>query len=243
MTRIINERKNCEKFIKGIKRPNGLLHIENCFTARDLMGKIYRGEKTRQLIIDKATILFTKYGYNHTSLNKILHATGLAKGGFYFHFRSKEELGAAVIKSLEDCWTKEILPRMMQGKDAKEKLELIFSLPGDCCCEHENRQRPIILLLTLATEMMDVNDKFSKMLKKIFKGWWMLITAIIEEGKLEKIFRNDIDAMAVSGIILSNIIGANLLAMLDSNSELYTIQLNTLKSVLSDGILSMRKTK
>lgn len=201
------------------------------------MRKKDKGEKTRKLIVDKAIILFTKYGYNHTSLNQLLQVTGLAKGGFYFHFKSKAELGESVIQSLEDCLTKDILPKMIQGKDAKEKLELIFSLPADCHCEQENRVRPIILLLTLATEMIEVNEKFSKMIQNIFKGWCMLIAAIIEEGKLEGLFRDDINAMAVAGIILSNIIGANLLAMLDGNSDVYSNQLETLKSVLFDGII------
>jgi AcrR family transcriptional regulator len=201
------------------------------------MRKKYKGETTRKLIVDKATILFTKYGYNHTSLNQILQAAGIAKGGFYFHFESKAELGKAVIQSLEDCLTKDILPKMIQGKDAKDKLELIFSLPGDCYCEQENRVRPTILLFTLAAEMIEVNEKFSKMIQNIFKGWCRLIAAIIEEGKLEGLFRDDVDAMAVAGIILSNIMGANLLAMLDGNSDVYSSQLQTLKSVLFDGII------
>ncbi|MFQ5865961.1 MAG: TetR/AcrR family transcriptional regulator [bacterium] len=198
------------------------------------MGKTFKGEKTRQLIIDKATILFTKNGYNHTSLSRILKATGLAKGGFYFHFRSKEELGIAVIKCLEDCWTDEILPKLQQGKDAKEKLEIMFSATGDCTSE--SGIRPTILLLTLATEMIEVNDKFSRMLQSIFKGWWMIIEAMIEEGKLQKIFRKEVDTTAVAAIILSNILGANLLSILNNKKDIYEKQLYMLKTVLFEGI-------
>lgn len=195
---------------------------------------MYKGKKTRQLIIDKATILFTKNGYNNTTLSQILKATGLAKGGFYFHFQSKEELGIAVIQSLEECWTHEILPKLQQGVNAKEKLELMFSSPGDCTST--NSIRPTILLLTLATEMIEVNDKFSKMLQHIFKGWWMIIEAIIEEGKLENIFRKDIDAGAVAAIILSNILGANLLSLLNKKLDIYEKQLKMLKTILFEGI-------
>ncbi|RMD94393.1 MAG: TetR/AcrR family transcriptional regulator [Calditrichaeota bacterium] len=193
-----------------------------------------KGEKTRQLIIQEATRLFTKYGYGKTSLNQILKATGLAKGGFYFHFKSKEELGIAVIKSLEECWSKEILPKMIHGKNAKQKLELIFSFPGDCNCENENR--PTILLLTLATEMIEVNEKFANLIRQIVKGWWMVIAAIIEEGKQENLFKQELDGMAVAGIILCNILGANLLAILDDDSSIYENQLQHLKHVLFEGI-------
>lgn len=197
------------------------------------MNKKNKGENTRQQIVEKATTLFTKNGYNHTSLSQILKATGLAKGGFYFHFKSKEALGIAVIQSLEDCWKKQILPQLLQGKSAKEKLDLMFYSPGDCS---SSEFRPTMLLLILATEMLEVNDKFSKMLSQIIKGWWTMIEAIIEEGKLEKLFREEIDATAVAAIILSNIMGANLLALLNGSSDIYYKQLSSLKSVLFEGI-------
>ena len=87
-----------------------------------------KGEKTRQHIIHKATVLFTKNGFNHTSLSQILTATGLAKGGFYFHFSSKESLALAVIDSLKECWTNEILPKLKAGRDARENLKLMLML-------------------------------------------------------------------------------------------------------------------
>ncbi len=194
-----------------------------------------KGECTRKLIIEKATELFTQCGYNHTSLNQILKATGLAKGGFYFHFKSKEELGVAVIKTLDECWIKELLPDMRDCANARDKLVRLCEAPGDCSCK--GAVRPAILLLNLATEMIEVNDKFSEMLRGVFLGWRRMLELIIEEGKKEKIFREDIDSKAVAAIILSNILGANLLAMLNRNINLYRLQLRTLNEVLFVGIL------
>ncbi len=198
-----------------------------------------KGENTRQLIIDKATILFTKNGYGQTSLSQILAATGLAKGGFYFHFKSKEELGIAVLNSLDECWTKEMLPGMLKGRNAKEKLELLFSRPGDCCCSSDGL-RPTILLLNLATEMMEVNDRFSQSIQRIFEVWCRTLERVIEEGQREKVFREDVDPTAISAIILSNIIGANLLALLNHRTDIYVRQLSALRSVLFQGIAAQQ---
>jgi len=194
-----------------------------------------KGEKTRQIIIDKATVLFTRYGFNHTSLNQILAATGLAKGGFYFHFKSKDGLALAVIESLKECWTKEILPKLKKGKNARENLKLMFSAPGDCCNSTEGI-RPTILLLNLATEMLEVNDKFSTMLSQIIKDWWTILEAVIEQGKSEEIFRSDIDNQSVAAIILCNVMGANLLALLKKEPAFYNKQLSTFERVLFKGI-------
>jgi TetR/AcrR family transcriptional repressor of nem operon len=59
------------------------------------MGK---GEKTRQRIIEQAAPLFNQGGMAGCSMQDILHATGLKKGGLYRHFSSKEELAAECLK-------------------------------------------------------------------------------------------------------------------------------------------------
>lgn len=180
-------------------------------------------------------ILFTRNGYNHTSLSQILQATGLAKGGFYFHFRSKENLAKAVIESLEECWISEVLPKLQQGKTAQEKLNVMFSAPGDCCNSSDGI-RPTVLLLNLATEMLEVNDEFSALLRKIIKDWWTILEAIIEQGKNEKVFREDLDNKCVAAIILCNVMGANLLALLDKQPSFYNRQLFTFEKILFEGI-------
>jgi TetR/AcrR family transcriptional repressor of nem operon len=59
------------------------------------MGK---GEKTRQRIIEQAAPLFNQGGMAGCTMQDILHATGLQKGGLYRHFSSKEELAAECLK-------------------------------------------------------------------------------------------------------------------------------------------------
>ncbi|MBA3673836.1 MAG: TetR/AcrR family transcriptional regulator [Chitinophagaceae bacterium] len=51
-----------------------------------------KGENTKQWIIEKAAPVFNTKGYAATSMNDILRATGLAKGGIYGNFASKDEL-------------------------------------------------------------------------------------------------------------------------------------------------------
>jgi len=59
------------------------------------MGK---GEKTRQRIIVQAAPLFNQGGMAGCSMQQILDATGLEKGGLYRHFSSKQELAAQCLK-------------------------------------------------------------------------------------------------------------------------------------------------
>ena len=51
-----------------------------------------KGQVTRQKIVEQAAPLFNRLGYAGCSMQDIMAATGLEKGGLYRHFSSKEEL-------------------------------------------------------------------------------------------------------------------------------------------------------
>lgn len=66
---------------------------------------------TRERIVDTADRLFYERGYGHTSFADIAAAVELSRGNFYYHFKSKDEILAAVIdlrrartQSMLDGW-------------------------------------------------------------------------------------------------------------------------------------------
>jgi AcrR family transcriptional regulator len=56
-----------------------------------------RGEDTRRRLIAAAYTLFLEHGYHGTSMRAIAQAAGLAVGGIYNHFHSKEAIFAEVL--------------------------------------------------------------------------------------------------------------------------------------------------
>src|SRR5512134_2145367 len=72
------------------------------------------GRSTRETILDAATNLMRVNGYRTTSLDEVLRESGVGKGNFYYHFKSKEELGYAILdqiigsfleRTLEPCFS------------------------------------------------------------------------------------------------------------------------------------------
>ena len=51
-----------------------------------------KGEVTRLAIEDAAIELFLEHGYHATSMREIADHAGLALGGIYNHFKSKDEI-------------------------------------------------------------------------------------------------------------------------------------------------------
>ena len=56
--------------------------------------------RTRTRIVEAARRLFKVHGYNGVGIDRIMAEAGLTRGGFYAHFKGKEELFAEVVEWL-----------------------------------------------------------------------------------------------------------------------------------------------
>jgi AcrR family transcriptional regulator len=63
-------------------------------------GRVKRGEATRQRILGAARLLFGEHGYEHTSIEDVLEASGVTRGALYHHFSSKTALFDAVLEAV-----------------------------------------------------------------------------------------------------------------------------------------------
>jgi len=87
---------------------------------------IRKGARTRQKIIEKALRLFCVKGYYNTSINDILQATALTKGGLYGHFASKEELWYAVYDEALSTWRKVVFQGIQSNADPLERIQILI---------------------------------------------------------------------------------------------------------------------
>jgi AcrR family transcriptional regulator len=73
-----------------------------------------KGETTRLAIEDAAIELFMEHGYHATSMRQIAEHAGLALGGIYNHFASKDELFEGIIVDKHPY--KKILPLILEAQ-------------------------------------------------------------------------------------------------------------------------------
>ena len=81
-----------------------------------------RGARSRRAILDAAMPIFERDGYAAASLNQIIAASGLTKGGFYFHFASKQELALAVLADHTARWTGQVRAETERHPRAVDRL-------------------------------------------------------------------------------------------------------------------------
>lgn len=76
----------------------------------------------RQELIEIASRLFYEQGYGATGVKQIIEAAGIAKGTFYSHFSSKEELGLAWLRDRHHRWNQWLAAELDPLETAGEKL-------------------------------------------------------------------------------------------------------------------------
>lgn len=72
-----------------------------------------KGDEKRQELLNTAERLFCRQGYEETSVQDLLNAASMSKGGFYHHFASKEEVLSALCARRAEraaAFTAEALP-------------------------------------------------------------------------------------------------------------------------------------
>lgn len=80
----------------------------------------------RDEIIEIASRLFYRQGFGATGIKQIIDEAGIAKGTFYSHFESKEELGLGWLRSRHETWTGWFEEALGKGETAEEKLLAAF---------------------------------------------------------------------------------------------------------------------
>ncbi|MEM9545182.1 MAG: TetR/AcrR family transcriptional regulator [Bacteroidota bacterium] len=80
----------------------------------------------RDRIIETATSLFYRNGYNSTGINEIIAKAGIAKATLYNHFKSKEDICLAYLKFKNTTFLKDIEAYCTSKKTGKTQILAIF---------------------------------------------------------------------------------------------------------------------
>ena len=156
-----------------------------------------RMEKRREEILNAAEQLFFTKGYNDTKVIDIMNSLGIAKGGFYYYFTSKEEVLDAIILRIVE-------------QDV-ERGEAILNSPGipvfDKLFQILLAQRP------MAGEgkdkmMMQIHqaanaEMHQKTLVQAILGLVPILTRVVEQGIEEGVLRTEFPKETMEFLVAS----------------------------------------
>ena len=167
---------------------------------------------TRDQILDAAAKLIHLRGYHGTSLDDVLRESGVGKGNFYYYFRSKEDLGFAIIDRVVERFLERTLePAFVDlTADPLDQVRAFLDRLLDV-----QRQRNCVggcPMGNLASELSDVHEGFRQRLADIFERWRVMLAATLERGRESGRLRADLDAGSAAGFVVAALEGAILMA-------------------------------
>jgi len=194
------------------KRPIGLFFVVKWKYGGRTMSK---GEQTRQRIIAEAASLFNRRGYHGSSLQDLMEATGLEKGGIYRYFSSKEELAAL---AFDHAWNEGLEARQQGLDDISNNVDKLKQLITNFV-----RRRPSIPggcpLLNTAVDSDDGNPLLRDHARKALRAWQQRMESLIADGIKSRQMRAGVDARRLANLIIATLEGALMISRLERNDE------------------------
>jgi TetR/AcrR family transcriptional regulator, transcriptional repressor for nem operon len=174
-----------------------------------------KGERTRERIIRQAAPLFNQRGYEGSSMNEIMAATRLEKGGIYRHFSSKQQLAA---EAFDYAWAEALKTRrhdLDTVANSVDKLKQFIAnfverrgiVPGGCP------------LLNTAMDSDDGNVVLRARARKALEGWQNFLGSIIAHGIRKGEIRGDVAKTQLANLIIAALEGAVMIGRLEQSVE------------------------
>ena len=166
-----------------------------------------KGDQTRQNIIEKSLRLFCVKGYYNTSINDILQATGLTKGGLYGHFPSKEDIWYAVYDEALTIWKAVVFQGIDPGSKPLERIQTFIEndirnklgnnvFEGGC------------FFHSMLVELSGQSDAMSDRLLQGFNQLAGLLCAWLEQADQQGMLKADLNFKEIANYIIISLNGA-----------------------------------
>jgi len=187
-----------------------------------------KSQETRLNILQKAFDLIYQKGYQTTSVDEIIATTQVTKGAFYYHFKTKDEMGLAILNEL-------MIPNFKNSfiepfRNEGNPLDIIYNLLHYLLMESEDLKVEYGCPASNFTqEMAPWNIDFTKALNSLSLDWENAMMDAIGTGKERKTIKADVNAKEVAVFVIAGYWGIRNLGKLENSKSVYLVYLKGLK--------------
>ena len=125
-------------------------------------GKRLSKEKRREQIKGIALKLFIDNGYSKTTMDEIVQAVGISKGGMYHHFSNKEEILLELLKDGNE-YRKNLVVEYMRENSQSRNEKIVEMLLDKILDKNQYKDLYTVFLMEIQS-----NEKFKRLFKKIY---------------------------------------------------------------------------
>jgi TetR/AcrR family transcriptional regulator len=171
-------------------------------------------ENKRELILDTASGLFSKYGFAKTTLDDVADAVGMKKGSLYYYFDSKEAIFSEVIMRMAS----QILDKMKADTEGETspREKILKSIESGIRRSHDAMK----VIGVTAQIKMELMPHAHRMMSEFHAELSSYMSGIIEQGIAVREFK-PCDSMRLAMALHSVVEGAHCHSLHKSASHLH----------------------
>lgn len=196
-----------------------------------------KGTTTREKIIEQSSELFNTYGYHACSLNHIMEATQLKKGGIYNHFKNKDEIAVEAFNYNYNRVLKRFRDKLNKDHTSYEKLisviDVFVSFVDD----------PLVRgggcpIFNTAMDATNTHPELKRKAQEGIQGLKKYIEIKLQEGIERGEFRSDIKIKQVSTLLIASLEGAIVMSRVEDSKECVEYASEYLKGYIKTTLLN-----
>lgn len=180
------------------------------------------GAKTRERIIDAAQALVYRHGFAASSIDKVIEGAGITKGAFFYHFKSKADLGHALIQRYADRDLEHLEKTLSRAdrlsSDPRQRILIFVGLLQE---DFEALPDPVpgCLFTSYLYESAEYPEDVAEIAELTFQKWTDTVAAKIEAAVEAGPITEEVPATALAKTLLALIEGGFVLAKAQKDAK------------------------
>ena len=173
----------------------------------------------KERIIEESLKLFSVKGYTSTSMTDIIEAVGTSKGGFYNHFKSKEQLFREMLSTARKIWRERNLYKIDDEPRPLLKIQKLLENYRDRYLADSKNFPGGCIFVNLAVELSDQAPDLAKEVSTGFVRLGKMIKRLLDDEKKSGGISKSVDTESASNMIFSGLLGACVLYTSDKSKK------------------------
>jgi len=185
----------------------------------------------RDIVLKQATDVFHNKGFNATSMQDLVNATGLNRSSIYNSFNNKVNLFLECLSSYEDSINRKTTKRLLNSSNGLEAVRQIFELSLNEIAVNKDTQG--CLIVNCKSEMANHEESITNFLNLNQKKTLSLLEDLVSQGQQDKTINNNQNSKEYALYLYSSLQGFRMTGILVSDKkQLQSIIINVLQILI-----------
>ncbi|TBN17720.1 TetR/AcrR family transcriptional regulator [Hyunsoonleella pacifica] len=184
----------------------------------------------KNLVIKQATEVFHDKGYNATSMQDLVDATGLNRSSIYNSFENKHNLFLECLNSYQEFYKEQLNDKLLKASNALEAIDNLFELYLNDIIKEKNNKG--CLIVNCKSEMANHDKPITQFLVNNQNLMIDILEDIVDRGQNELLINKKMTAKAYALYLYSSIQGFRMTSILTNNKQELQSIIKTIKQTL-----------